>query len=74
MYGTELYELEQLMMLVPNFISKRSGVIIVKELENRKDPIGRQDCNYSPCDCSKEFVGEGNTDKQQSCTGEKSQY
>ena len=64
MYGTELHELEQLMMLVPNFMPRRSGVIVVKELENRKDPIERQDCNYSLCDCSKKIVGEGNTDKQ----------
>lgn len=28
MYGSELQELEQLMMLVPNFLPRRSGVII----------------------------------------------
>jgi hypothetical protein len=26
MYGTDLHELEQLMMLVPNFMPRRSGV------------------------------------------------
>lgn len=35
MYGTELHELEQLMMLVPNFMPRRSGVIVVKEVEKR---------------------------------------
>ena len=29
MYGTELQELEQLMMLAPNFVPRRSGMIIV---------------------------------------------
>lgn len=31
MYGTDLHELEQLMMLVPNFTPRRSGVIVMKE-------------------------------------------
>ena len=39
MYGTELQELEQLMMLVPNFMPRRSGVIIVKKLQNKNESI-----------------------------------
>lgn len=27
MYGTELLDIEQMMMLVPNFIPRRSGVV-----------------------------------------------
>jgi hypothetical protein len=34
MYGTDLQELEQLMMLVPNYMPRRSGVIVVKKVEN----------------------------------------
>ena len=38
MYGSELQELEQLMMLVPNFLPRRSGVVYV----NLKVPVKRQ--------------------------------
>lgn len=34
MYGSELQEIEQLMMLVPNFIPRRSGVIVVQRIRN----------------------------------------
>ena len=34
MYGSELQELEQLMMLVPNFLPRRSGVIVVQRIRN----------------------------------------
>ena len=34
MYGSELQELEQLMMLVPNFLPRRSGVIVVQRIGN----------------------------------------
>lgn len=34
MYGSELQELEQLMMLVPNFLPRRSGVIVVQRIKN----------------------------------------
>ncbi|WP_395546899.1 MULTISPECIES: hypothetical protein [unclassified Lacrimispora] len=44
MYGTELHELEQLMMLVPYFMPRRSGVIVMKKVENKKEPVGCQDC------------------------------
>ena len=46
MYGTELQELEQMMMLVPNFMPRRSGVIIVKKLQNKNTNIRCSDCNY----------------------------
>ena len=46
MYGTELQELEQMMMLVPNFMPRRSGVIIVKKLQNKNESIRCIDCNY----------------------------
>ncbi len=35
MYGSELQELEQLMMLVPNFLPRRSGVIVVYKQKGR---------------------------------------
>ena len=34
MYGSDLQELEQLMMLVPNFLPRRSGVIVVQRIKN----------------------------------------
>lgn len=46
MYGTDLYELEQLMMLVPNFMPRRSGVIVMNKVENKKEPVGCQACEY----------------------------
>lgn len=46
MYGTELQELEQLMMLVPNFIPKRSGVIVVKKVGILKEPVSCEGCGY----------------------------
>lgn len=39
MYGTELQELEQIMMLVPNFLPRRSGVIIQKKLQNKNEGL-----------------------------------
>lgn len=51
MYGTDLHELEQLMMLVPNFMPRRSGVIVVKKVENKKEPVRCQDCDYPISDC-----------------------
>ena len=36
MYGSELQELEQLMMLVPNFLPRRSGVIVVQRIRNKE--------------------------------------
>ncbi|PYG89380.1 hypothetical protein LY28_00599 [Ruminiclostridium sufflavum DSM 19573] len=50
MYGTELQEIEQLMMLVPNFMPRGSGVIVVKETNDKKGnlqcPCGENICNY----------------------------
>ncbi len=40
MYGSELQELEQLMMLVPNFLPRRSGVIVVQRIRNEEVPSG----------------------------------
>lgn len=39
MYGTELQEMEQLMMLVPNFITRKSGVIVMKNLQYEKNDL-----------------------------------
>ncbi len=36
MYGSELQELEQLMMLVPNFLPRRSGVIVVQRFRSEE--------------------------------------
>lgn len=38
MYGSELQEIEQLMMLVPNFLPRRSGVIVVQRIRNEEVP------------------------------------
>jgi hypothetical protein len=40
MYGSELQELEQLMMLVPNFLPRRSGVIVVQRIRNEEGSRG----------------------------------
>ena len=40
MYGSELQELEQLMMLVPNFLPRRSGVIVVQRIRNEEGSTG----------------------------------
>lgn len=40
MYGSELQELEQLMMLVPNFLPRRSGVIVMQRIRNEEGPSG----------------------------------
>ena len=42
MYGTELQELEHLMMLVPNFMPRGSGVIVVKKHDKN---LRCSDCN-----------------------------
>ena len=41
------------MMLVPNFMPRRSVVIVVKKVENKKEPVGCQDCDcdYPISDC-----------------------
>lgn len=36
MYGSELQEIEQLMMLVPNFLPRRSGVIVVQRFRSEE--------------------------------------
>ena len=36
MYGTELQDIEQMMMLVPNFIPRRSDFVVVKKLQYEK--------------------------------------
>lgn len=64
MYGTELHELEQLMMLVPNFMPRRSGVIVVKEIGTKKDHVEHQDCDYPVCDCCNSSIEDYNPDKQ----------
>jgi hypothetical protein len=67
MYGTELQELEQLMMLVPNFIPRRSGVIVVKKVEKKKEAASCEECgypvsnNFNETDCicfTKKLVGK----------------
>ena len=40
MYGTELGELEQLMMLVPNFMPRKSGVIVIHGI-NSQVPVSK---------------------------------
>jgi hypothetical protein len=39
MYGSEFQELEQLMMLVPNFLPRRSGVIVVQRIRNEPEDL-----------------------------------
>ena len=36
MNGSEFQEIEQLMMLVPNFLPRRSGVIVVQRIGNEE--------------------------------------
>jgi hypothetical protein len=48
MYGLELQELEQLMILVPNFLPRRSGVIVVQKMRNEEGSTGfERDMNAS---------------------------
>lgn len=47
MYGTELQELEQLMMLVPNFMPRKSGMIVVHG-RNRQTLVSK--CHPCPND------------------------
>lgn len=44
MHGSELQELEQLMMLVPNFLSRRSGVIVVQRIRNEPEFLEHGEC------------------------------
>ena len=46
MYGTELGELEQLMMLVPNFMPRKSGMIVVHGISRGKEESKCQPCLY----------------------------
>ncbi len=56
MYDTELQELEQLMMLVPNFLPRRSGVIVVKKIHDKKENLRCSDCNnYVGGQCSEKL-------------------
>lgn len=56
MYGTELQEIEQLMMLVPNFLPRGSGVIVVKQ-HDKKDNLRCSDCNnYVGAQCSEKLA------------------
>ena len=53
MYGSELQELEQLMMLVPNFLPRRSGVIVVQRIRNEEVPSGfERDYEHITAYCS----------------------
>jgi len=45
MYGTELQDIEQMMMLVPNFITRRSGVVVVKKLQYENEGVSCPDCD-----------------------------
>lgn len=40
MYSSELQEIEKLMMLVPNFLPRRSGVIVVQRFRSEEDQQG----------------------------------
>lgn len=51
MYGSELQELEQLMMLVPNFFPRRSGEIVVQRINKEEKPFGFGEGSYLVCDC-----------------------
>ena len=46
MYGTELGELEQLMMLVPNFMPRKSGMIVMHGINRGKEASKCQPCLY----------------------------
>lgn len=53
MYGSELQELEQLMMLVPNFLPRISGVIVVQRFRNEEGPCGfERDYEHITAYCS----------------------
>lgn len=53
MYGSELQELEQLMMIVPNFLPKRSGVIVVQRFRNEEGLCGfERDYEHITAYCS----------------------
>lgn len=39
MYGSELQALERMMMLIPNFIPRGSGVFVVKKLQCEKGDV-----------------------------------
>lgn len=39
MYDSELQELEQLMMLVPNFSPRKSGIVILREIVNNDEQV-----------------------------------
>jgi len=66
-YGTELQELEQLMMLVPNFIPRKSEVIVMKSLQCEKDDLRCVDyvsfrkghCSENTCSCFAEKISAG---------------
>lgn len=45
MYGTEHQELEQLMMLVPNFLPRRNGVIVVQRIRNEPEFLQHGRCS-----------------------------
>lgn len=47
MYGTQLQDLEQLMMLVPNFTPRTSGMLIVKEYGIKKNNGACFLCSYT---------------------------
>ncbi len=49
MYGTDLQDIEQMMMLVPNFIPRRSGVVVVKKLKYEKANVICPDCDRYKC-------------------------
>ncbi|MGB4660131.1 MAG: hypothetical protein WBI07_13200 [Mobilitalea sp.] len=64
MYGTDLHELEQLMMLVPNFTPRRSGVIIVKEINKKNEEVNCQGCDFPVYDGYNGITCVCNTDDQ----------
>lgn len=52
-YGSELQELEQLMMLAPNFLPRRSGVIVVQRIRNDEVSNGyKRDYEHITAYCS----------------------
>lgn len=63
MYGSELQELEQLMMLVPNFLPRRSGVIVVQRFRSEEGSTGlERDFEHITAYCSSN-VSSGVTNK-----------
>jgi hypothetical protein len=63
MYGTELGELEQLMMLVPNFVPRKNGMVVMKNYEKEVISVNCEVCDCLVSQFQSDILSTGNKER-----------